>query len=305
MGQRRALVSVIMPVYNQETYVQAAVQSVLDQTLTDWELIIIDDGSRDGTLRYLSRLTDSRVYVIARQHCGNPARLRNEALTRATGNYIAFLDSDDLWMAEKLAVQLDLLRQHETARWSYTHYERIDHAGRTIPGGAWIPHSGAILDKLITYDVVAPMPSVMVERNVLDEVAGFNETLFYCEDYELLFRLAAVSHALAIPQRLCKVRTHQASNTARNWVSVHHSWMLVYGKLAATSDRQIKALCWRMCAYHALYLAGRHAADGERLLTLQELIRAGHYHPACRTWWKVMRILMRALFPRLFEERRA
>ena len=295
MSQQGALVSVILPTYNRETYLQAAVQSVLDQTLTNWELIIIDDGSCDGTLSYLSSLTDSRVRVIARQHCGNPARLRNEALTSAIGDYIAFLDSDDLWMAEKLAVQLALLRQHETARWSYTHYERIDHAGRTIPGGPWTPHSGAILEKLITIDAVAPMPSIMVERALLGEVAGFDETLFYCEDYELLFRLAAVSHALAIPQRLCKVRTH-ASNTARNRVSVHQAWIVVYARLAAMSDHQIKTLCWRMCANHALHLAGRHAAAGERWPTLQELGRALHYNPSRRTWWQALRIVRRSCF---------
>src|SRR2546421_610268 len=101
-------VSVILPTYDRLPLLREAVESVRAQTWADWELVVIDDGSTDGTAEYLTELAsvDPRVRVLRRPHRGNPARLRNEAVAASTGEYVAFQDSDDVWEPEKLARQL-------------------------------------------------------------------------------------------------------------------------------------------------------------------------------------------------------
>src|SRR6266487_2699709 len=107
MSDRDPLVSVIIPTFNREAYLREAIESVFAQTYSNWELIVADDGSTDGTRAYLASVTDRRTHVIELEHCGTPARLRNTALARAQGTYVAFLDSDDLWAPEKLELQIN------------------------------------------------------------------------------------------------------------------------------------------------------------------------------------------------------
>src|SRR6266571_6783008 len=95
------LISIIIPTFNREQYLREAVQSVLAQTYDRWELLIVDDGSTDGTRAYLDTLTDRRIRSVSRNHCGNAAQVRNVAIGTVSGSHIAFLDSDDLWEPEK------------------------------------------------------------------------------------------------------------------------------------------------------------------------------------------------------------
>lgn len=132
------LVSVIMPCYNAERYVKEAVQSVFDQTLQSWELIVVDDGSTDGSAAILRELAarEPRMRVITRSTpSGSPAVPRNEGTDAATGQYIAFLDSDDRWLPDKLMHQCYLMHT-TTADIVYSNYEKTDargtRAGRVI-----------------------------------------------------------------------------------------------------------------------------------------------------------------------------
>src|SRR4249920_2199336 len=110
-------VSIILPTYNRLTYLQEAVQSVLDQTAGDWELIVVDDGSTDESVAWLESLGEPRVSVVREQHTGNRSALRNVGVERARAEWIAFLDSDDRWHPEKLQRQLALQRANPRYRW--------------------------------------------------------------------------------------------------------------------------------------------------------------------------------------------
>ena len=114
------------------------------QTFTDWELIIADDGSDLETRQYLQSLAKQpRVRVLWLAHTGRPSVVRNAALLGAVGEYVAFLDSDDLWAARKLERQLETLRLRPTCRWSYTAFLRVDAGGIPLP-----EESGAALGAL-------------------------------------------------------------------------------------------------------------------------------------------------------------
>lgn len=119
------LVSIIMPSYNTERFIADSIQSVLNQTYQNWELIIVDDCSTDNTDTVVASFTDSRIKYLKNEKNSGAAVSRNRALREAKGKWIAFLDSDDLWMPDKLDKQITFMKQHDY-KFSYTDYEKID-----------------------------------------------------------------------------------------------------------------------------------------------------------------------------------
>lgn len=122
------LVSIIMPSCNTAPYIAESIQSVIDQTYKDWELIIVDDCSTDNTDEVITSLHDERIRYFKNEKNGGAAVSRNKALRKAKGKWIAFLDSDDLWNPEKLEKQIAFMKENGYA-FSYTNYEEIDADG--------------------------------------------------------------------------------------------------------------------------------------------------------------------------------
>src|ERR1700730_11400082 len=187
-------VSIILPTFNRLKYLRSAVDSVFAQTLADWELLIADDGSDEETKAYLKGLGSlPRVKLIWLSHSGNPSAVRNAALREARGDYIAFLDFDDMWMPAKLERQIDVLRTGSHCGWIYTGYVRIDDAGKadSLPSPKpWIPCRGAIVEQLLRLEAAVATAAVLVERRLLEQAGGFDEELLMFEHYDLWLRLA-------------------------------------------------------------------------------------------------------------------
>ena len=123
------LVSIIMPSYNTENYIAASIQSVLDQTYQNWELLLVDDCSTDDTDAVVAPfLSDARIRYLKNEQNSGAAISRNRALREAKGRWIAFLDSDDLWYPTKLEAQLKFMQSHGY-HFSYTNYEELNEAG--------------------------------------------------------------------------------------------------------------------------------------------------------------------------------
>ena len=128
LEREKGLVSIIMPSYNTALYIKKSIESVLAQTYTNWELIIVDDCSTDNTDEVLSEIHDDRIKYFKNEKNSGAAVSRNKALREARGQWIAFLDSDDLWMPGKLEKQIQFMEKNEYA-FSYTNYEEIDTEG--------------------------------------------------------------------------------------------------------------------------------------------------------------------------------
>lgn len=122
------LVSIIMPSYNTGAFIEESIQSVLNQTYSNWELIIVDDCSTDNTLEILEKINDDRIIVLKNDKNSGAAVSRNKALKKAKGQWVAFLDSDDLWYPQKLEKQLSFMKRNGYY-FSYTNYEEIDVEG--------------------------------------------------------------------------------------------------------------------------------------------------------------------------------
>jgi glycosyltransferase involved in cell wall biosynthesis len=258
------IVSVILPVYNRPGHLRSAIDSVFAQTFADWELVIADDGSNDAaTLVILSRLTDSRVKVLHLPRSGSPSISRNQALRAAVGEYVAFLDSDDLWVPNKLSLQLEALSARPECGWSYTAYSQIDKEGQPMISKGiqkWIPYDEAMTDRLLRIEALISTPSVMMRRNLAESLGGFDAELRYCEDYDLWIRAAERTPVVLLDLPLVQIRVH-TDNYSSDRLGVHRSWVQLYQKhengLADVASRRIAS---RRKAVSALTVASMLAA---------------------------------------------
>jgi len=296
------LVSVIMPTYNRLEFLRPALDSLEAQTFTHWELIVADDGSQPPTRAYLEQLAaPPRVRLIRMPHCGRPSVVRNAALRAARGEYVAFLDSDDLWLPQKLECQIASLRRHPQRRWSYTAFAVVDAAGSvrraaTADARQTAP-SGWILERILNDETVIALPSVLVARQLLDELGAFDEELTMCEDDELWLRLAAASEIDGVDAPLTLIRRHgqHAGDDATAWRDRHR----VFEKaLRRNGDAHLAPLLRRLRAETAAGLARSQAAGALRLSALTTLASSAHYSWRYRRWWRgAARTLAVALAP--------
>jgi glycosyltransferase involved in cell wall biosynthesis len=285
---QQPLVSIILPTFGRLNYLRPAVASAFRQTFHDWELIIADDGSDDETRAYLRTLeNDRRVTVVWLAHTGIPAIVRNAALREARGEYIAFLDSDDLWASDKLARQLKTLRSRPACGWSYTAVSHIDGSGQPLAEpvfGPWLPCDGAVFERLVTGPVVIRTPGVLAVRELIARVGGFDESIHSGEDYDLWLRLALASDVALVDEPLVQVRRHEANHT-RDWEIAFSGREHSLRKLEGRVDDKRRALLRAERTRNALRLSATHATLGNRARMLQALYRALPYSWSSPLWW--------------------
>ena len=281
-------VSIVLPTFNRLQYLQPAVESVFAQTFVDWELIVADDGSDGATAEYLAALASRpRVKVLLLPHTGNPGTVRNTAWQAAGGEFIAFLDSDDLWLPEKLALQVATLRSHPQCGWGHTAFALIDAAGRLLTGTrarCWPATGGWILERLIRMEVAIAMPSVMVRRRLLEQLGGFDPAQRMCEDYDLYLRLAGLSEIHGVNETLVLVRSH-GEHFHHNTIVLEDRARALEKLRAASTDRFVQSVLRRERAKAATGLARSQAADGGRWVALRTLAKSSQYAWAYPEWW--------------------
>lgn len=284
---RTPLVSVVLPVRDGLPWIRTAVQSVLAQTEDRWELLVVDDGSAAGTRRYLASLEDPRITVLSLPRSFGPSVARNRGVEAARAPRIAFLDADDAFEPRKIEVQVAALEREPQTGWSYSHFSRMDGEGRPLSSAGvrpWRPISGHIVAELASMDALVPTPTVMADRDLILAVGGFDESLRYCEDYDLWFRLAEKAPAVAVPEALSRIRSHPASYS-RDRESVHRSWVLVYDRLADRSgDAGVGRIARREAARHALsaaYRAREEGRIGEAWRCWVDALRRRPWNPRC------------------------
>jgi len=273
------MVSVIVPTYNRFGLLQEAISSVLSQTLVELELIVVDDGSTDGTSDYLRTLTDARVHSIELAHTGNIARVRNAGASEASGQHLCFLDSDDRWRPNKLETQLDRMSSMRV-RWSYTNFELVDEMAAPVPmrAGTWKALSGDIAEPLIATDAAVALCTVMVERNLFADLGGFDEDprLILREDFEFLVRLAIAATTVAVPDVLAQVRDHsgretQASEGAAPFVGTAYTYTRLLATLEVPRHRRA---AHRRRAYHFARAAAESLKHGSAATAAVYAVRA-------------------------------
>ena len=188
MPSNKPNVSVIIPTYNRANFLREAVASVLEQTEKNFELIIVDDGSNDETEDVVRSFNDERIVFVRIEHSG-VSKARNVGVARSCGEWVAFLDSDDLWLPKKLSTQLDFFQKNPQVVICQTEEIWVRNGVRVNPHKKHKKQSGWIFEQCLSLCIVSPS-AVMIKKRVFDELGGFDESLPACEDYDLWLRAA-------------------------------------------------------------------------------------------------------------------
>lgn len=179
--------SVIIPTYNRESVLPRAVESVLAQSYQSFELIIVDDGSTDKTFQYLQGLKDPKVRLIALKN-GGVSRARNEGVRISQGEWIAFLDSDDEWLAEKLNIQYRFIQEHPDYKIHHGEEIWIRNGKRVNPMKKHQKSGGDQFLPSLKLCLISPS-TVVLRRDLYESLGGFREDYPVCEDYDLWLRI--------------------------------------------------------------------------------------------------------------------
>lgn len=182
--------SVIMPVYNHVDYVGEAIESVIAQTRSDWGLIVVDDGSTDGSAELLDEMAgqDDRITVIHQSNAG-PAAARNTALAQDGGPWLTFIDSDDLWAPNALQLYMDYITEHPETQFIYGYRHRLNPDGSTTESSGEFQDASTGTSELFGRMYLSHL-CVCWRRELLDKTAPYDAALRSCEDYELYLRLS-------------------------------------------------------------------------------------------------------------------
>ncbi len=299
-GVNLPTVSIILPTCNRLPYLRTAVESVFAQTLNSWELIVADDGSAGETVEYLAELAHlPRVKLLRLPHRGNPGAARNAGLREASGEYVAFLDSDDVWLPNKLEVQVAAHRACPARRWSYTALTRIDADGQIMhdePSRLWILCEGDIFEQLLAMQSVVATPSVLAERHLIEQVGGFDEGQVFFEDYDLWLRLSLQSEVTAIDEPLVLIRNHGQHFTADR-VGVYEARRRLLGKIAGMArTARLYRLVQRQYIRNEANLARACAAAGQQARAFRLLWRSREAAWHGPYWWQALSVATVRMF---------
>ena len=206
-------VSVIIPTYNRCWILKEAIDSVLSQKFTNFEVIVVDDGSTDATNALLPTYGE-QITTICQKNKGVSAA-RNVGISQARGSYIAFLDSDDMWLPEKLSCQHDFFQSHPEALICQTDEIWIRNGVRVNPKNRHKKPSGMIFESSLLLCLVSPS-AVMIKKNLFDVVGLFNESFPVCEDYDLWLRIGLNHPIYLIDRQLVVKRGGHDDQLSRN-----------------------------------------------------------------------------------------
>lgn len=234
-SSQRPLVSVILPVYNGERFLHRALDSILGQSFTDFELIVVDDASTDRTPSILGDYKDPRIVKLANSENVGQTRSLNRGLQIARGGLVARHDADDISHPDRLRLQVESMQACHKLVLLGTAYERIDRQGRVLET-VRPPTANESLQKRLERGNIFCHGSVMMRRELVEKVGGYNEYFKVTQDYDLWLRLAEHGELANLPQVLYQFRFDEASVSRQK-----RGLQLAYRQLAWELARERRA----------------------------------------------------------------
>ncbi len=206
-------ISVIIPAYNSEKTIIHTINSVLNQTFTDLELIVINDGSEDSTLDIVNQIQDPRIKVFSYPNAGGNVS-RNRGLNLAVGEFVSFLDADDIWTPDKLESQLKALQEDLTAKVAYSWTDYIDANGEFVVSGKRLNVNGDVYENLLVSNFLENGSNPLIYRKDLITLGGFDESLAAAQDWDMWLRLASKFNFVCVPsvQILYRISANSVSS---------------------------------------------------------------------------------------------
>lgn len=275
-------VSVIVAAYNAERYISETLKSIFAQTFTDFEVIVVDDGSTDRTPDIVHE--HPGVHYLRQVNQGQPAA-RNAGIRAARGRYLSFLDADDLWLPLKLEKQVSYLLNHSDAKWVYCDAVLFDSDMHRVLGriGKEVTlHAGDVLNQLFLLSFI-PSPTPVIAREVFEEVGLFDESpaLRIGEDWNMWLRIAARYPLGVVREPLALVRVHSCSMTqAASAHAVYRSKRNIVEQSAAQNKERLHDLKPRALAALAVGAGLRHLRSGRSREARTMFIEAARQRPS-------------------------
>jgi glycosyltransferase involved in cell wall biosynthesis len=284
-------VTVVIPTHNRRQLVAQAVRSVLQQQGVSLELIVVNDGSTDGTGPWLDRIaaTDSRIKIVHHQRPRFISSARNAGIARASGRWVAFCDDDDLWAPDKLSSQLAALRG-SSARWGCTSVVEVDE--RLEITGHYNVTGGEVLARLLEINTIPTGSSVIAELNLVREIGGFDPALRGSEDWDVWIKLSQHSPLAAVDRPLIAYRigTQSLSLNVERMRTGRSVIVNRYAALAALHGAKSEE------ASHERYLAKQLLRGGSGLQAASIFTSLAFKH---RRWRELPRVASALVAPRL------
>lgn len=238
-------VSVIIPVYNALPYLPQTVESVFAQTFKDFELLIVNDGSTDGFVQWANTLTDERVRVVHQSNQG-PGAARNTGLRQARGEFIAFLDADDLWLPTKLAKQVGELEAHPKVGLTHTSISYIDERGNKLYKDLQAHGRGNMWRQIVAFNpryLIHCGSTPLIRRECFDSVGMFSTELRLAQDWEMWIRISHRYHFSTLAEVLVRYRQHP-TNISKSHAVALKTFSVIIENTFATVEPSLMRLKW-------------------------------------------------------------
>lgn len=292
-------VSVVISAYNSMSYLPKTLESVLQQTFTDFEVLIINDGSTDHILSWASEIVDPRVKLISQENKG-VAEARNTGIKHAQGEYIAFLDADDLWDPTKLEKQIQCFESNPDVGLVYTWTLLVDQQGKSL-GAVTAAHvEGYVWEKLLLGDVVGSGSSAVIRRSCFNKVGLFDSELPFTADCDMWARIAAYYPLVVIKEILVYYRQHP-SGMSRDYDKIAQNSRLKIEKQFAQVPFELLYLRPRAYGHAFLWLAWKIMFDGGAIERVNHYAQQAVLHyPQMRYSAKFLRLQVVLILIRLF-----
>lgn len=296
-------VSVVIPAYNAMRFLPQAVESALAQTWRDFELLVVDDGSSDNTSEWAAQHHDGRVRLIRQANQG-AAKARNTGILEAKGEYIAFLDADDLWEPTKLEKQVMRLEAQPEVGLVHTAIRYIDENGREINRVLGAQGDGDVWKEVVVHNPVRCGSTPLVRRACFAEVGVFDPDINFSEDWEMWIRISARHHFAVLNEPLVSYRQHRA-NMTKGYQKIVPNFVKIIERAFQNTPAEHKPLKREAYGHAYLFAAGRAFGAGNSAEASALLRQAFEHYPKLRYTRNSLRLRLHLLGARWSSSRRS
>lgn len=254
------LFSVIIPSYNRGKVVVRAINSVLNQTYQDFEIIVVDDGSEDNTEIAVKNIGDNRIKYVRQKNSG-ACVARNTGIEHSQGLYVSFLDSDDEWFPQMLEKQLALYNSDSEIGCIYSNLQVVDGVGRTYPFGKSFGVQGNCYSEVLRQGYMAPTSVLSAKRTCFDKIGFFDVNLPASQDDDMCFKLSKHYKVGYIPEYMAIMNVEQVNRISNNPQKVAEGWWMLWNKY----EEDVINFCGRdVMQTHYLNCVKRYAAINDK-----------------------------------------
>lgn len=297
-----ASISIVLPVYNGENTIDRTIQSILGQTYSDFELLIIDDGSTDRTLAIVDRVKDKRVKVFSYANGGSSVA-RNRGIAKASGEFIAFIDADDLWTADKLQLQIRKLQCVPQAGLVYSWVSLIDEYGNFVRALEPVFYEGDVYRQMLVHNFITSGSNAMLRHSAVEAVGNFDAQLkSWGDDWDYWIRVSKLWPFAVVNSYQIFYRKFAATAVTANAKMMEQRTLFVMRKAFNNAPYELQHLKTACLAYIYQYIANVYLNyySGYRnsitagvylcksILSYPRIVRQKPFCSICAKWFLVL-----------------